>query len=324
MQALTEFVRELGIDCESLENRFEIKRVLEAIRNRPEERAVHYAVLRSFQKAVYSPKDEGHYALASDCYCHFTSPIRRYPDLTVHRLLDALARHQTPVQDMDRLLVLGEHCSQREQRAAAAERELIKVKLLEHLEQQIGLEMDAVVTGVEQYGLFAQGLVLPADGLIPIHSLQDDQYVFDRASHSLTGRKHDNSYRLGDLVHVQVAHVDIDKRELDFRLLGRLPRAPRLARATQKEPHEKPAGTKQKATVSGRGKPKSERVAGKTRSPKSGQKNAGQKNTGQKKAGQKKAGQQKIGQQKTSQQKPAAQGPVKSRRQRRRKSSGPS
>ncbi len=235
MRALTDFVRELGIDCESMESRFEIKRVLELIQDRPEQRAVHYAVLRSFQKAVYSPQDVGHYALASDCYCHFTSPIRRYPDLTIHRLLDALTQNRPPVQDMDQLFVQGDHCSKREQRAEAAERELIKVKLLEHLQERIGLEMDAVVTGVERFGLFAQGLELPAEGLIPIQSLQDDYYTYDRASHSLTGRKSDNAHRLGDLVRVQVARVDIDHRELDFRLLGRLGRPPRVAQPARKK-----------------------------------------------------------------------------------------
>ena len=104
----------------------------------PREHAVNYAVLRSMQRAVYSPEDEGHYALASDCYCHFTSPIRRYPDLTVHRLIDTLNRGKKPEQHMNELVVLGEHCSEREQRATDAERELNKVKLLYYLSDKIG------------------------------------------------------------------------------------------------------------------------------------------------------------------------------------------
>jgi ribonuclease R len=248
MHALTEFVRELGIPCESMESRFEIKRVLAGVQERPEQRAVHYAVLRSMQKAVYSPKVAGHYALASNNYCHFTSPIRRYPDLTVHRLLDALARKRTPVQNIDQLYTVAEHCSDREQRAERAERELIKIKLLEYFEQRIGEKMGAVITGIERFGLFVQGLELPADGLVPIHSLQDDYYVFDAAAHSLTGRKAGNCYRLGDLVEVEVARVDLDDRELDFRLVGRLKRPPRGAAqarsATQKSRQKKTAKKK--------------------------------------------------------------------------------
>jgi ribonuclease R len=195
------------------------------VRGEPEERAVHYAVLRSMKKAVYSPEVEGHYALNSQHYCHFTSPIRRYPDLTIHRMVDALVRERTPVADFDQQALLGEHCSEREQRAEKAERELIKVKLLTYMSQRIGEQIDAVVTGVERFGLFAMGTELPAEGLIHISSMQDDNYRFDANTHSLTGFREGNSYRLGELIRVEVAHVDIDRRELDFRLVGPKQRA---------------------------------------------------------------------------------------------------
>lgn len=216
---LTQFVRQLDIECESMESRFEIKRVIEEVKGRPEQHAVNFAILRSMQKAIYSPEDIGHYALASDCYCHYTSPIRRYPDLTVHRLLDAIEKGRKPKSDVGPLRLLGEHCSEREQRAAAAERDLVKVKLLTYLSTQLGKEMDAVITGVEDYGLFVQGSKLPAEGLIHVSSLRDDYYQYESASHSLTGRRSGNSFRLGDLLRVEVAHVDIDRRELDFRLV---------------------------------------------------------------------------------------------------------
>jgi ribonuclease R len=221
LQALTEFVHELGLSSESLESRYEIQRVLNQVHGKPEERAVNYAVLRSMQQAVYGPEEEGHFALASEHYCHFTSPIRRYPDLTVHRLLDTLSAKKKPRGDMSELAALGEHCSQRERRAEAAERELVKVKLLDYLSKRIGEEMDAVVTGVQQFGLFAQGIELPAEGLVHVTSLQDDYYRFDRTTHSLTGYRKDNVYRLGDVVRVAVARVDVDRRELDFRIVGR-------------------------------------------------------------------------------------------------------
>jgi ribonuclease R len=225
LKALNEFVSELGFKTASLESRFALQKLLADVAGRPEQHAVNYAVLRSLQRAVYSPKEEGHYALASQCYCHFTSPIRRYPDLTVHRLLDAVLDRRKSTDDFDKLTAFGEHCSEREQRAEAAERELTKVKLLAYLSQRIGQEMDAVVTGVETFGLFVQGTELPAEGLIHLSSLADDQYRFDRTTHTLSGHRSGNSYRLGDPVRVAVLRVDLDRRELDFRLVRRYQRA---------------------------------------------------------------------------------------------------
>ena len=221
LKALTEFVTELGLEVDNLENRFELQKLLRQVVGRPEQHAVHFAALRSLQRAVYSPAEEGHYALASDCYCHFTSPIRRYPDLTVHRLIDAVLSGRKPRQQRDELVVLGEHCSQREQRADTAERELTTLKLLRYLNGRIGQQMDAVVTGVETFGLFVQGIELPAEGLVHVDSLVDDYYRFDRTTHTLAGYRSGNSYRLGDLLRVAVARVDLERRELDFRLVVR-------------------------------------------------------------------------------------------------------
>lgn len=217
---LAEFLQELGLKTDRLEDRFELQKVLQQTTGRPEQHAVHYAVLRSFQRAVYSPETEGHFALASSCYCHFTSPIRRYPDLTVHRLLGALIDGRKPRSDFDPLVLLGQYCSDREERAEAAERELTKWKLLAYLEERLGMEMDAVITGVESFGLFVQGLTLPAEGLIHIGSLLDDYYFYDRVAHTLSGRRSGTKFRLGDVVRVAVARVDLDRRELDFRLVS--------------------------------------------------------------------------------------------------------
>jgi ribonuclease R len=227
LQSLTKFVRELGIECESLESRFEIKRVIAAVAGRPEEHAVNYAILRSMQKAIYAPMDEGHYALSKEHYCHFTSPIRRYPDLTIHRMIETLARGKRPADDLERMVLLGDHCSDREQRAASAERELVKVKLLMYLAGRLGEQMDAVITGVEEFGLFAQGIELPAEGLVHVDTLNDDFYRFDRDTHSLAGYRSGNRYRLGDVIRVEVAHVNVDTRELDFRIVKRLTRGRR-------------------------------------------------------------------------------------------------
>ena len=185
IQALQDFMTELGYKTGSLQSRFEQQRLLAAATGQPEQHAVHFAVLRSLQRAIYSPQDEGHYALASECYCHFTSPIRRYPDLTIHRLVRAILSKAKPRNDYEELVVLGRHCSDREQRAEAAERDLTKLKLLAYLSDRIGEEMDAVVTGVESYGIFVQGIKLPAEGLVRVETLSDDYYRFDRATHTL-------------------------------------------------------------------------------------------------------------------------------------------
>ena len=219
LKALTEFVSELGLEFDNLENRFELQKLLSDVQGDPREHAVNYAVLRSMQKAVYSPEEEGHYALASDNYCHFTSPIRRYPDLTIHRLIDALSQAKPPQQTTDTLLLLGDHCSDREQRATQAERELNKVKLLHYFQDKIGTEMEGIITGVERFGLFVLGTKIPAEGFVHISSLADDHYRYDRAGHVLQGFRSGNTYRLGDQVRVVVVSVDIDRRELDFRLL---------------------------------------------------------------------------------------------------------
>jgi ribonuclease R len=238
LRQLTEFVSELGFEVDTLESRFELQRLLDMARGRPEEHAVHYAVLRSLSRAAYGPQEDGHYALASDCYCHYTSPIRRYPDLTVHRALDLLARGRRAA--VDGLSRLGEECSLLERRAEAAERELVKLKLLIFLSGRKGEEMNAVVTGVEPFGLFVQGLELPAEGLVTLESLPDDSYRFERTSHTLIGRRAGNSFRLGDRVRVTVFRVDLDRRTLDFRLVERGGRGkrPPQPRGTKKPPRK--------------------------------------------------------------------------------------
>jgi ribonuclease R len=280
LQALTDFVAELGFKTDSLENRFEIQKLLALVADRPERQAVNYAILRSLAQAVYGPQVDGHYALASDCYCHFTSPIRRYPDLTIHRLIDAILRKKKPRNDLAELVSLGEHCSTRERRAEAAERELKKIKLLDYLSTKIGLEMDAVITGVEEFGLFAQGIELPAEGLIHVTSLADDFYSFDRRSHSLTGRRSGNAFRLGDLIRVQVARIDTDRRELDFRIVDRSKRTPIV------EPPKKIAGRSPLRAPSDAvqtGAPTNGRSSGRTSDRASG-KPSGKKSAGKKPA----------------------------------------
>lgn len=254
---LTEFVQQLGIPCESLKSRFEIKRVIEQSEGMPERHAIHYAVLRSMQKAVYSPEEIGHYALNSDNYCHFTSPIRRYPDLIIHRMVGDLIDGKKPDSNFERLAMLGKHCSDLEKRATDAERDLIKLKLLNFMSDKVGDRMQAVITGVEPFGVFAQGIDIPVEGMIPLANLPPDTYQFERNTRTLAGFKDGNEYRLGDQIQVQVAMVDPDQRTLEFEIYGVKPSGTNVTRRSQSsgKSGEKPKPGK-RASSSSNSKPK--------------------------------------------------------------------
>jgi len=211
-----EFARSLGFKIDKPQSRFELQRLLADSADKPEGPAVHYGLLRSLKQASYTPEPEGHYALASENYCHFTSPIRRYPDLQVHRQLVAVIAGRKPKGDVDELTVLAEHCNRTERRAEAAERELIKIKLLTFLEQHIGDLFHAVIIGVEDFGLFCRLAELPAEGLVHITSLGDDFFYLEQGSHTLVGRRSGRRHRLGDRVEVKIVRVDVDRRELDL------------------------------------------------------------------------------------------------------------
>lgn len=218
LKAFAEFARILGYKIDRGIDRFALQKVLEKSVGKPDAPAVHYALLRSMKRAAYSPLAEEHYALAYPNYCHFTSPIRRYPDLTVHRLLDRFIRHGRVTADETEAAATGEHCSKMERRAEAAERELVKLRLLEYISQRIGERFPAVVTGVADYGFFAQCERFPVEGRIHVSTLTDDYYYYDEAAHTLLGRRTHKRYRLGDRVAIEVVRVDLQRRQVDFRV----------------------------------------------------------------------------------------------------------
>jgi ribonuclease R len=221
MKAFGEFAAAVGHPIKQVQSRKEIQALLHKVHDLPEGRAVNYALLRSMKQAVYSPEVAGHFALAEEQYCHFTSPIRRYPDLLIHRqLIGRITGTRTySVARGAELAQIAQHCSDTERRAEQAERELKKIKLLEYLYERISEEFDATVTGVDRYGFFCRGNTMPAEGLVHITTLRDDIYDYDRAGHCLTGRRSGRTIRLGDPVRVAVARVDVDRRELDLRLV---------------------------------------------------------------------------------------------------------
>ncbi len=251
LRAFAEFVRAIGYKIKKPQSRSELQGLLAQSVSRPDRYAVHYGLLRSMKRAEYSPEALGHYAIASDCYCHFTSPIRRYPDLLVHRLLERYwqkagvprpesakgvvsHKHDSPRPsrtqgvphnrirvDENELIALGEHCTYTERRAAQAEAELIKLKVLNFLVDKTGLELKAVITSVEEFGFFAQSADYLIDGLVHVSTITDDYYRYDPAAHTLEGRRTGRAFRLGDTITVRVARVDLDRRQLDFQVARR-------------------------------------------------------------------------------------------------------
>jgi ribonuclease R len=202
--------------------------LLEKIHGTPAERPVAVLMLRTMQKARYSPENLGHFGLAFSSYTHFTSPIRRYPDLVVHRLLRAARGVAATEADRERLAArlpeTARLTSDRERRADEAERELVQWKKVRFMSDKVGEQFDGYITGVAAFGLFVQLVEHIVEGLVHVSSMADDYYRFLDATHALRGENTQKVYRLGDRVQVQVLRVDFDRRQIELGLVDILDR----------------------------------------------------------------------------------------------------
>jgi ribonuclease R len=224
---LSTFVRACGYKLARDLTRRDIQNLLASVKGRPESYAVNLAVLRTFQQAEYSPRSVGHFALASNSYCHFTSPIRRYPDLTVHRLVGDLCRgrlRRRPPEDVPELVRLGEQCTAAERRAEAAENELRDVLVLQYLSTRVGEEFDGVITGVTSFGIFVELTRYLIEGLVRLEDLGDDWWDVSARYGTVRGEVTGRTYRIGDMLGVRIAQVNVPARQLNL-VLQKQPKA---------------------------------------------------------------------------------------------------
>jgi ribonuclease R len=221
------FSYSLGAPLTALRPRH-FQRLLERIEGRPEEKPIAFLMLRTMQKARYAPENLGHFGLAAPSYTHFTSPIRRYPDLVVHRALRAtrLGHWTDEKRDewVEELPEVARHTSEMERRADEAERELLQWKKVRFMADKVGDEFEAYVTGVAAFGLFVELVEHYVEGLVHVSTMADDYYRFVETAHMLRGENTHKVYRLGDKVRVQVIRVNMDLRQIELGLVEILER----------------------------------------------------------------------------------------------------
>jgi ribonuclease R len=189
--------------------------LIDAVQDEPEEQVIVRAALRAMSKAKYAVGNIGHYGLGFDHYTHFTSPIRRYPDLMVHRLLKRYARGDGPA-DVEELAARCEHCSEQERNAEEAERESVKLKQVEYVKNHVGDTFEGVVSGVTKFGVFVEITDLLVEGLVHVRDMKDDYYVYDESTYTMRGESNGKSYRPGDNVTVEVVSASVEDREIDL------------------------------------------------------------------------------------------------------------
>lgn len=276
----------------------DFQKVLAQIEGRPDKRIIQTMLLRSLSQAVYAPENIGHFGLAYESYAHFTSPIRRYPDLLLHRMI----RHQLhkqeagkrgkekAVPDTAQMLVYGEHCSMTERRADEATRDVVAWLKCEYMQERVGEQFEGVISSVTSFGFFVELSNIYVEGLVHISRLKSDYYDFDPVQLCLNGSRSGIRYGMGDTVLIQVAAVDLDQRKMDFELIEKVGgQASRRTPASGKKNAEKAEPVRdrlRKGDVPGKAKkPVAKAKSGKSDKPKKSVAAKGKKKSGAKPAG---------------------------------------
>ena len=224
METLREFIVKFGYKVKTDGTRSamakSLNKLMDDTEGRPEQKLIQRVALRAMMKAKYTVHNIGHFGLAFDYYTHFTSPIRRYPDTMVHRLLTKYqaggrSANETHYEE------LCEHSSDMEQVAQNAERDSIKYKMVEFMGDHLGEEYEAHISGITSYGIYAEIDENHCEGMIPMRDLDDDYYDFDERNFCLVGRRRRHRYQLGDAIHIRVASANIEKRQLDFSIVAK-------------------------------------------------------------------------------------------------------